>query len=36
MASMVGAREERKSRSLVVMGEGKEGEGFSVCRDGDG
>ena len=28
MASMVGAREERKSRSLVVMGEEREGDGF--------
>ena len=28
MEGMVGAREERKSQSLVVTGEGREGDGF--------
>ena len=34
---MVKVREERKSRALVGMGNGREGDGvFLVCWDGDG
>ena len=35
MVGMVGAREERRSWYLVVTGEGKYGEVFFVCWDGD-
>ena len=37
MVGVVRAREERKSRDLVVMGEGREGNGvLLICWDGDG
>ena len=35
LAGVVRAREERKSWSLIVTGEGTEDDGFPVCWDRD-
>ena len=35
LAGVVRAREERKSWSLIVTGDGKEDDGFPVCWDRD-